>query len=62
MKWKDKGDPIMKICKDCVFLNKGGNGNCVCSLRKLSKPFEPGFYLKNPREKACEQLKERKEK
>lgn len=52
----------MKTCKDCVFLNQGGNGNCVCSLRKLSKPFEPGFYLKNPREKACEQLKERKEK
>lgn len=50
----------MNICKYCVFLNQASRkSNFVCSIKKLKYPYSPGYYLKNPLEKACEQFKQR---
>ena len=51
----------MKCCGYCVFLNTKDTQNCnfVCSINKLKHPYEPGLYLKNPREEGCEHFKER---
>lgn len=50
----------MNICKYCVFLNQASSkSNFVCSIKKLKYPYSPGYYLKNPLEKACEQFKQR---
>lgn len=50
----------MKICKYCVFFNAPTEkSNSICSILKIKHPYEPGLYLRNPRQDACSQFKER---
>lgn len=56
-------EQVMNICKYCVFLNQASSkSNYVCSIQKLKYPYSPGYYLKNPNEKACEQFRKREMK
>lgn len=48
----------MAMCKDCAFLQQASEkSNCICSILKLKKPFEPGYYIRNKYSQACAHFK-----
>lgn len=50
----------MNQCEYCVFHNvQTEKSNHICSIKKIKHPYEPGLYIINPRQDACEHFKAR---